>query len=129
MMSLKRWHVFGILMILVLILAACGGGGAAEEAPAAEEPAAAEEAAPEEEMAEMEAPTELSMAAILTAGLENSWDAAFIDAYKRVQVESPHGLKLTKYSVIRKFGMHAATCKVAAKPVAVLLKLCGETMI
>ena len=94
MMSLKRWHVFGILMILVLILAACGGGGAAEEAPAAEEPAAAEEAAPEEEMAEMEAPTELSMAAILTAGLENSWDAAFIDAYKRVQVESPHGLKL-----------------------------------
>src|SRR5438270_2298578 len=33
---------------------------------------------------------------------------------------------LTKYSVIRKFGMTAERCKVAARPTSVLLYLCGD---
>ena len=40
---------------------------------------------------------------------------------------SPNSARLTKYSVIRKLGIVAEACIVAASPRVVLLKLCGET--
>ena len=81
-----KWKIAGLLVILILILAACGGGTAEEAVP--------EESVPEEAAPEMEEPTELKMAAIITVGPENSWDASFLEAYARVQAELPHGLTM-----------------------------------
>ena len=93
MVWLKRLSLMGILTIMVLALTACGGG-TVEEAPVVEAPAAEANTQYDEPAEEMKEPTKLNMAAIVTAGPENSWDAAFIEAYKRVQAESPYGLTL-----------------------------------
>ena len=44
-----------------------------------------------------------------------------------VEISFPNDSRFIKYSVIRKFGIAAETCNVAARPIVVLLKLCGET--
>jgi hypothetical protein len=41
-----------------------------------------------------DAPTELTIAAILSAGLEHAWDKAMVDAINNVKAERPHGLEI-----------------------------------
>ena len=104
MISSKRWRFFSFLIVLALLLVACQPAAPAAEEPAAEAEAPAEEVAeeaPAEEVAEeapaeemMDAPTELRVAGVLTTGLDNAWDATFIESFKRVQAESPHGLEI-----------------------------------
>lgn len=44
-------------------------------------------------------PTELSVAIILSAGIENGWDGSLIEAFERVAAEEPHGLDISwRYS-------------------------------
>jgi len=82
-----------------MFLVACGGANANEptvEEPVVEEPAVEEPAAeePVTEEPAMEVPTELGVAAILSIGLESTWDSTFYEAYQRVQALSPHGVTL-----------------------------------
>ncbi|HSB67663.1 MAG TPA: BMP family protein [Anaerolineales bacterium] len=68
----KIWHKLSIIIVIMLLLSACGG----KSTPT------------------VQAPSELGVAAILSIGLESTWDSTFYDAYKRVQAENPHGVKL-----------------------------------
>jgi basic membrane protein A len=88
-MSKKKFILVGFLLVLVLLLTACGSGAAEE--PNAGEPAADEPAA---DGAAMEEPTELNVAAILSIGLESTWDSTFYEAFQRVQGENPHGVTI-----------------------------------
>ena len=68
------------------------------------------EAAPAEPPAASEGPKELNVAALLSIGLESAWDATFYDAFKRVQAESPHGVKINDLAYTEGvFGDEAAT--------------------
>lgn len=40
----------------------------------------------------VEGPTELKVAALLSIGLESTWDSTFYEAFQRVQALSPHGV-------------------------------------
>ncbi len=96
--------IFKILLILVLLsmgISACGGTQATTQAQTAPtQPVAVSTASglPTEPAVEPTAavsgPTELHMAAILTVGLDNAWDRTFVESYKRVQAEKPHGLTM-----------------------------------
>lgn len=99
-MFVKRtWFVVTILMIAVLLVTACSSGTTEEpaepatEVPVVEEPTEAPEVEeqPVEEPA-AEEPTELNVAALLSVGLESTWDSTFYEAFQRVQEQSPHGV-------------------------------------
>jgi basic membrane protein A len=81
MLNKKNWQIVIVAVIVVIIVTACGGAAATTQ------PAAAPTEA-------MQAPAELNVAAILSVGLESTWDSTFYDAFKRVQAESPHGVKI-----------------------------------
>jgi basic membrane protein A len=82
------------------LISACASTPTQTQAPAATQPAVEATAAtiPTAAAAPTGAsaagPTELHMAAILTVGLDNAWDRTFVEAYKRVQAEKPHGLTM-----------------------------------
>jgi len=73
MLTKGIWQKNGILLVISFLLAACGG-----------------KATP----TQVKAPSELNVAAILSVGLESTWDSTFYDAFKRVQAESPNGIKI-----------------------------------
>ncbi len=73
MFTKGNWHTLSVIIVVMMLLGACGGKSTTPE---------------------VKAPTELSVAAILSVGLESTWDSTFYDAYKRVQAENPHGVKL-----------------------------------
>lgn len=83
-----------VLVLVSMVLGACAS--TPPTAVATEPPAVATEApvVATEPPAAANAPTELHMAAILTVGLDNAWDRTFLESYKRVQAEKPHGLTL-----------------------------------
>ena len=74
-------------MIIAILLAGCGSAATPTEVTA-----------PPTEVivvpTEVPAPSELNVAAILSVGLESTWDSTFYDAFKRIQAESPHGVKI-----------------------------------
>jgi basic membrane protein A len=99
----KSWYAITILVIAILLITACSPSSTeapATEEPATEEPAAeeptqapeAEEPAVEEPAAEE--PTELNVAALLSIGLESTWDSTFYEAFQRVKEQSPHGVTI-----------------------------------
>jgi basic membrane protein A len=94
-------NLIAVLILLSILMSACGGTQATTQAPVEPTQAAVEPTAAvvptEPAVAPTEAaagPTELHMAAILTVGLDNAWDRTFVEAYKRVQAEKPHGLTM-----------------------------------
>jgi basic membrane lipoprotein Med (substrate-binding protein (PBP1-ABC) superfamily) len=81
MFTKKNWHIISIFIVTMLLITACGGAATPTEVAAPPTKAVV-------------APTELNVAAILSVGLESTWDSTFYDAFKRVQAESPHGVKI-----------------------------------
>ncbi len=87
MLTKRNWKLVSIFVIIMMLLTACG----AKSTPTAVAVPPTEAVAP---TAAVAAPTELNVAAILSVGLESTWDSTFYDAFKRVQAESPHGVKV-----------------------------------
>jgi basic membrane protein A len=84
-----------VLMLLSMVMSACGSQPSATPTLSGSGPAVEETAVPVEPTEEVAAgPTELHVAAILTVGLDNAWDRTFIESFKRVQAEKPHGLNI-----------------------------------
>src|SRR4030042_6138143 len=87
MFAKKNWRILSITIIVMILLTACG----AEAKPTEVESPPTEVVA---QPTEVPAPSELNVAAILSIGLESTWDSTFYDAFKRIQAESPHGVKI-----------------------------------
>jgi basic membrane lipoprotein Med (substrate-binding protein (PBP1-ABC) superfamily) len=87
MFTKKNWQFVTIIIVIMILLTSCGGTAATTEAPPPPTAALAEPTA-------VPAPSELNVAAILSIGLESTWDSTFYDAFKRVQGESPYGIKV-----------------------------------
>ena len=87
MITKGNWQKVSIIMIIAILLAGCGSAATPTEVTA-----------PPTEVivvpTEVPAPSELNVAAILSVGLESTWDSTFYDAFKRIQAESPHGVKI-----------------------------------
>ena len=87
MITKRNWQTASMIIVIMMLLTSCGGTAATTEA-----------VSPPTEVAiqptEVPAPSELNVAAILSIGLESTWDSTFYDAFKRVQAESPHGVKI-----------------------------------
>ena len=87
MFTKANWKIVCTVIVVAMILVGCAGT-----------PAATEVVVPPTEVVvptpEVVTPTELNVAAILSVGLESTWDSTFYDAFKRVQAESPHGVKV-----------------------------------
>jgi basic membrane protein A len=86
-----------IVVLLSMVLSACGGTPTPTQAPAQPTTIATAASMPTtapESTTAAEGPKELHMAAILTVGLDNAWDRTFVEAYRRVQTENPHGLSM-----------------------------------
>ena len=96
MFTLQNWRNLGFLIIIAMLLTSCGG--TPTEPPVVEETPVVEPTVEQPVVTEpvVEPPTELNVAAILSVGLESTWDSTFYDAYQRVQQESPHGLTINK---------------------------------
>ena len=87
-MSYKKWWTgISVLALIALLITACGGPATTEAPAATEAPSPTE--APAAEM-----PSELNVAAILCCGLENDWDATFVESFGRVQAAQPHDLQI-----------------------------------
>ena len=85
MFSKKILPIVVMLMIVAFVLPACASTPSPEEptnVPTVKGPTAVEE------------PKELNVAAILSVGLESTWDSTFYEAYQRIQKQSPHGVKI-----------------------------------
>ena len=87
MLTKRNWKLVSIFVIIMMLLTACG----AKSTPTVVAAPPTEAVPP---TAEVVAPTELNVAAILSIGLESTWDSTFYDAFKRIQAESPHGVKI-----------------------------------
>ncbi len=87
MFNKRSWQFVSVFVIIMMMLTACG----AKSTPTAAVVPPTEVATP---TAAVVAPTELNVASILSVGLESSWDSTFYDAFKRIQSESPHGVKI-----------------------------------
>jgi basic membrane lipoprotein Med (substrate-binding protein (PBP1-ABC) superfamily) len=87
-MSAERlWRPLTGLLVAAVLLAACGQAASpTAEPPTAEPPAVV---APTSA-----APTELRVAALLSIGLDSSWDKTFYESFQRVQQESPHSVQV-----------------------------------
>jgi basic membrane protein A len=85
-----------ILGIIVVLISSCASNQTQTQAPVVQPTAATLPTKPAvaPTAASVTGPTELHMAAILTVGLDNAWDRTFIEAFKRVQAEKPHGLTM-----------------------------------
>jgi basic membrane protein A len=91
-MTCKRLSRIGITVVAVgVFLGACGGPAptAAPPEPTEVQPVGTEAPVGSEEPAQLE----VGMAAILSVGLDNSWDKSLIATYNQFQAESFHGIR------------------------------------
>lgn len=98
MVKKRKWQALYILVLVAMVLSACGSGEPAlepvDEAPAVEETEPEEVVVEESEEDEVEVPTELRMAALLSSTADNPWDESFLLSYQRVQEAAPYGLTI-----------------------------------
>jgi len=83
----KNWLTISFLLIFSLLLAACAGGSTPVPNTQAPEPAATEAPA-------VNTPTELNIAAVMGSTIDEAWYKAFVESFKRIQAQKPHGLTL-----------------------------------
>lgn len=92
------WLITIVLLTASMVLAGCASptqppAPQATEPPA---PAATEPPAPAEtEPPAAEVPTELNIAAVFGATVDEAWYKAFVESFKRIEAQKPHGLTLT----------------------------------
>jgi basic membrane lipoprotein Med (substrate-binding protein (PBP1-ABC) superfamily) len=98
--------------MLAMAIGGCAPAApAASTAPASEVPVAATKApatAPETQAASTKLPTELHIAAIFASTMEEPYSVSWMESFKRVQAEKPHGLNITLDYTENVFGDAAA---------------------